>query len=56
MAAHVVEQLKAHGDPWGLNEEAKQDARHNVPSAFSLAAFCPDPYETVTCLACRRCI
>ena len=23
VADHVVEQLRAHGDPWGLNDEAK---------------------------------
>jgi hypothetical protein len=30
VADHVVEQLKAQGDPWGLDEEAKAGRGHST--------------------------
>jgi hypothetical protein len=31
VADHVVSQLKARGDPWGLGEEAKAGGGHSTP-------------------------
>lgn len=31
VADHVVAQLKARGDPWGLGEESKSESGHTTP-------------------------